>query len=140
MKKSISITFALLMIAGTVAFSQNSEMAETFAKDYSSKKHTMKKDAKLNTYVIERDMPGAGALNAEQLKEVSKLSNSVIEEQGPDIEWMHSYVTEDKIFCVYKAVDEKILNEHAEKAGFPVTSINQLATIISPETATAMVH
>lgn len=100
----------------------------------------MKKESKLKTYVIERDMPGAGALTAEQLKEVSQLSNSVSEEQGPDIEWLHSYVTADKIFCVFKAVDENILNEHAEKAGFPVTAINQLATVINPETATAMVH
>ncbi|MEN8229972.1 MAG: DUF4242 domain-containing protein [Bacteroidota bacterium] len=140
MKKTISITFALLMITGTVAFSQNREIAEAFTKDYSSKKQNMKKESKLKTYVIERDMPGAGALTAEQLKEVSQLSNSVSEEQGPDIEWLHSYVTADKIFCVFKAVDENILNEHAEKAGFPVTAINQLATVINPETATAMVH
>ncbi len=100
----------------------------------------MKKDAKLNTYVIERDMPGAGALTVEQLKEVSQISNAVVKEQGPEIKWLHSYVTTDKIFCVYKAVDKKILNEHAEKAGFPVTSISKLAVVISPETATTSVH
>ena len=130
----------LLMIAGTVAFSQNTRIAEANAKDYSVEKINMKKDAKLNTYVIERDMPGAGALTAEQLKEVSQISNAVVKEQGPEIKWLHSYVTTDKIFCVYKAVDKKILNEHAEKAGFPVTSISKLAVIISPETATASVH
>jgi len=131
MKKSISITFTLIMLAGTVAFSQNTEISE--------EKH-MEKETKLNTYVIERDMPGAGDLTAEQLKDVSQLSNSVAEEQGSDIEWLHSYVTVDKIFCVYKAVDEEILNEHAEKAGFPVTSIHKLSTVIGPETATAMLH
>ena len=140
MKKSISITFALLMITGTVAFSQNTEIAEANIKDYSVKKTSMKKKDKLNTYVIERDMPGAGALTAVQLKEVSQISNTVLEEQGPEIKWLHSYVTTDKIFCVYKAVDEEILNEHAEKAGFPVTSISKLAVVISPETASASVN
>ena len=140
MKKMSSIMVGLLMIAGTVAFSQNTRIAEANAKDYSVEKINMKKDAKLNTYVIERDMPGAGALTAEQLKEVSQISNAVVKEQGPEIKWLHSYVTTDKIFCVYKAVDKKILNEHAEKAGFPVTSISKLAVIISPETATASVH
>ena len=140
MKKMSSIMVGLLMIAGTVAFSQNTRIAEANAKDYSVEKINMKKDAKLNTYVIERDMPGAGALTAEQLKEVSQISNAVVKEQGPEIKWLHSYVTTDKIFCVYKAVDKKILNEHAEKAGFPVTSISKLAVVISPETATASVH
>ena len=140
MKNSIPITFALLMLTGTLAFSQNMEIAEANVKDYSVKKHTKEKGAELNTYVIERDMPGAGSLTAEQLKGVSQLSNDVLEEQGSDIAWLHSYVTTDKIFCVYKAVDEKILYEHAEKAGFPVTSISKLAVVISPETATAMVH
>ncbi|MCK5342717.1 MAG: DUF4242 domain-containing protein, partial [Candidatus Heimdallarchaeota archaeon] len=79
-------------------------------------------------------------LTAVQLKEVSQISNDVLEEQGPEIKWLHSYVTVDKIYCVYKAVDEEILNEHAEKAGFPVNSIKELATVISPETATASVH
>ena len=140
MKKSISITFAVLMIAGTVAFSQNTEIAEANLKDYSVKHHTKKKDAQLNTYVIERDMPGAGDLSAEQLKEVSQISNTVLEEQGPEIKWLHSYVTTDKIFCVYKAVDEEILHEHAEQAGFPITSIAKLVTVINPETATASVN
>ena len=140
MKKMSSIMIGLLMIAGTVGFSQNTRIAEANAKDYSVEKTNMKKDAKLNTYVIERDMPGAGALTVEQLKEVSQISNAVVKEQGPEIKWLHSYVTTDKIFCVYKAVDKKILNEHAEKAGFPVTSISKLAVVISPETATTSVH
>jgi hypothetical protein len=138
-KNSISITFALLMIAGTAAFSQQSGIAEADIKDYSVETTTMHNKSKLNTYVIERDMPGAGELTAVQLKEVSQISNTVLKEQGPEIKWLHSYVTTDKIFCVYKAVDEKILNEHAEQAGFPITSINKLAVVISPETATASV-
>ena len=140
MKNSISLVFTFLMLTGTVAFSQNTEIAEANIKDYSVKKHSMKKDAKLNTYVIERDMPGAGDLTAAQLKDVSQLSNSVIKEQGPEIKWLHSYVTVDKIYCVYKAVDKEILKEHAEKAGFPINSISKLATVISPETATVLVY
>ena len=140
LKKSISLAFTLFMLTATAAFSQNTEIAEAYVKDYSVKKHTMKKDVKLNTYVIEREMPGAGELTEEQLKDISQLSNTVLEEQGPEIKWLHSYVTVDKIYCVYKAVDEEILNEHAEKAGFPVNSIKELATVISPETATASVH
>ncbi len=140
LKESISLAFTLLVLTGTAAFSQNTEIAETYVKDYSVTKHTMKKEAKLNTYVIERDMPGAGDLTAEQLKGISQLSNSVLKEQGSDIKWLHSYVTEDKIYCVYKGIDEKILKEHAEKAEFPITSINKLATVISPATATASVN
>ena len=140
MKRSISLTFALIMITGTVAFSQNTGIAEANIKDYSVEHHIMKKDAKMNTYVIEREMPGAGDLTATELKDISKLSNSVLEEQGPEIKWLHSYVTVDKIYCVYKASDKEILNEHAEKAGFPINSIKELATVISPETATTPVN
>ena len=100
----------------------------------------MKNHVKLNTYVIEREMPGAGALTEEQLKDISQISNTVLDEQGPYIKWLHSYVTVDKIYCVYKAVDKEILNEHAEKARFPITSISKLATMISPETATASLN
>ncbi len=140
LKKSISLTFTLLMLTGTVAFTQNTEIADAYVKDYLFKKETMKKDTKLNTYVIERDMPGAGDLTAEQLKGISQLSNSVLKEQGPDIEWLHSYVTADKIYCVYKGIDQQILKEHAEKAEFPITSISKLASVISPATATASLN
>jgi Nickel responsive protein SCO4226-like len=140
MKNSISVTIALLLITGAVAISQNTEIAEANLKDYTLKKHTMKKEAKLNTYIIERDMPGAGDLSAEQLKGISQLSNSVLKEQGPDIKWLHSYVTDDKIYCVYKGVDQLILKEHAKKAEFPITSIKKLANVISPETATASLN
>ena len=139
MKNSISIAIAILMSAGTVALSQSTAMADANLKDYSVEKTAKKKKTKLNTYVIERDMPGAGAMTALQLKEVSIVSNTVLEEQGSNIAWLHSYVTTDKIFCVYKAIDEKILQEHADKAGFPVTSIAKLEVVISPETAMAKV-
>ena len=140
MKNSMSLTFTLLMLTGTVAFTQNTEIADAYVKNYSFKKETMKKEAKLNTYVIEREMPGAGELTKEQLKGISQLSNSVLKEQGPDIEWLHSYVTVNKIYCVYKGIDQKILKEHAEKAEFPITSISKLASVISPATATASLN
>ena len=101
---------------------------------------TIKNNNTMKTYVIERIIPGAGDLTAEQLKGISQLSNSVLKEQGPEIKWLHSYVTDDKIYCVYKGVDQKILKEHAEKAEFPITSIKRLSTVISPATATASVN
>ncbi len=131
---------ALLLISASVTFAQEMKLAEANLKDYSSEKHNKEEESSLSTYVIERDMQGAGDLTAEQLKGISQLSNSVLEEQGPEILWLHSYVTDDKIYCVYKGVDKKILREHAEKADFPITSIKKLVNVIGPETATASVN
>jgi hypothetical protein len=89
----------------------------------------------MKTYLIERDIAGAGALTAEQLKGISQHSCSVLNEMGPSIAWLHSYVSGDKIFCVYKAESEDLLREHGSKGGFPVTSIMEIANIIGPETA-----
>lgn len=91
----------------------------------------------MNTYVIEREIPDAGKLKAEDLQGISKTSCSVLKELGPAIQWVHSYVTDNKIFCVYKAENEEILRTHAEKGGFPINSINKVSTVISPATATA---
>ena len=90
----------------------------------------------MKTYVIEREIPEAGKLNAEQLKGISQTSCSVLKEMGAaNIEWQHSYVTEDKVYCVYKALNKELLKEHAKKGGFPANKISELSTIISPETA-----
>ncbi|HEV7781840.1 MAG TPA: DUF4242 domain-containing protein [Chitinophagaceae bacterium] len=91
----------------------------------------------MKTYVIEREMPGVGSLTAAQLKSASQNSCSVIAELGPEIEWVHSYVTGNKIFCVYKAENEEVIREHAKKAGLPCNRITEVTTIISPETAKA---
>lgn len=91
----------------------------------------------MNTYVIEREIPNAGKMNAEDLQGISKTSCAVLKDLGPTIEWVHSYVTGNKIFCVYRAENEEILRTHAEKGGFPINSINKLSTVISPATATA---
>lgn len=95
------------------------------------------KNSRMNTYVIEREIPNAGQLTAAELQGISQKSCSVLKELGPQIEWIESYVTDNKIFCVYRAESEEILRTHAMKGGFPINKINLLSTKISPATATA---
>ena len=89
----------------------------------------------MKTYVIERNIPNAGELTNDQLQAISQKSCSVLDEMGPQIQWVHSYVVGDKIFCVYKATSEELLKEHGLKGGFPVDTIYQVEAIISPESA-----
>ncbi len=86
-------------------------------------------------YVIERVIPGAGAFTAEKLKAISQTSCGVLSKMGPKIQWLHSYVTGDKIYCVYIAPNEEMVREHAKQGGFPANSVSEVTTIISPETA-----
>ncbi len=86
-------------------------------------------------YVIEREIPGAGKLTADQLKGISQTSCGVLTNMGTQIQWMHSYVTGDKIYCVYIAPNEEMVREHAKQGGFPANSVNEVATIIDPTTA-----
>ena len=112
--------------------------SSVFAQEASAKKQENKKEKKtMNTYVIEREIPNAGILTAADLQGISQKSCSVIKELGPDIEWVHSYVTDNKIFCIYRAENEEILRKHAEKGGFPINAIHPLSSIINPKTATA---
>jgi hypothetical protein len=113
-----------LFITTTVAVAQQDENLVT-----TNNKETMK------TYVIERNIPGAGQLTAAELKGISQASCTVLKEMGPKIAWQHSYVTGDKVYCVYKAENKALVQEHADKGGFPANSINEVATIISPATA-----
>ena len=85
-------------------------------------------------YVIERELPGAGSLSAEDLRDISQKSNRVICDLGPEIRWLQSYVTDDKIYCVYVAPDEDILFEHARCGGFPADKVSRVATVIDPST------
>jgi hypothetical protein len=85
-------------------------------------------------YVIERELPGASELSPEDLRSISQKSNKVISELGPDIRWLTSYVTDDKLYCVYVAPDKDILEEHARCGGFPANRITQVATVIDPST------
>ena len=85
-------------------------------------------------YVIERDLPGAGELSADELRTISRKSNKVISELGPEIRWITSYVAEDKLYCVYVAPDEDILEEHARCGGFPANRITKVSAVIDPST------
>jgi hypothetical protein len=93
----------------------------------------------MKTYLIQRDLPGAGKFTREQLKAISQTSCDVLDEMGPRIQWIHSYVTGDKIYCVYKAQNEELIWEHGKKGGFPVTVITEISSTISPATALAPV-
>jgi len=86
-------------------------------------------------YVIERDLPGAGELSSEDLQSIAAKSNQVIAELGPEIRWLTSYVTADKLYCVYVAPDEEILVEHANCGGFPIGRVSKVAEVIDPSTA-----
>ena len=86
-------------------------------------------------YVIERDLPGAGKLPAEKLREISKKSRSVLEGLGPQIQWVESYVTDDRIYCVYIAPNDEMIREHARRGGFPAGRISEIRGMIDPTTA-----
>ena len=86
-------------------------------------------------FVIEREIPGAGAFTPEKLKEISQHSCGVLTQMGPQIQWVHSYVTGDKIYCVYNAPNEEIVREHATQGGFPANQVNMVSSIIDPITA-----
>ena len=86
-------------------------------------------------YVIERDIPGAGAFNPEQLKAISQKSCGVLLKMGAQIQWVQSYVTGDKIYCVYNAPNEEMVIEHAKQGGFPANEVNKVSAVIDPVTA-----
>jgi hypothetical protein len=85
-------------------------------------------------YVIERNLPGAGELSADDLRSISQRSNKVLAELGPEIRWLTSYVTDDKIYCVYVAPDKDVIEEHARCGGFPADRITMVSTVIDPST------
>ncbi|ACV27296.1 DUF4242 domain-containing protein [Kangiella koreensis] len=86
-------------------------------------------------YIIERDIPGAGQLSADDLKGISQKSCAVLTDMGPQIQWQQSYVTGDKVYCVYIAPNEQAVKDHAQQGGFPANKISEVATIIDPTTA-----
>ena len=129
MKKSFryyTLTIAMLLLAGYAGFAQKTNEAST-------KKTST--NTQMKTYVIEREIPDAGKLTPEQLKAISQTSCNVLKEMGPKIQWIQSYVTGNKIYCVYRAKNEALIREHAKKGGFPANAVNEVATIISPVTA-----
>jgi hypothetical protein len=132
MKTLKTITMLLTiatLVSTTAAFAQEVEVTKTKSEK------AMKKS--MNTYVIERQIPNAGNLDAEELRGISQKSCSVLRELGPNIEWVQSYVAGDKIYCIYRAENEEILKVHAERGGFPINSVSKVSTVISPATASA---
>jgi hypothetical protein len=122
--KISTLILAITLFTGMIAKAQT-----TATKDTSSNSTTMK------TYLIERDIPNAGKLTPAQLKAISQKSCAVLQHMGPQIQWVQSYVTGDKIFCVYKAENEDLIREHAKEGGFPANVITEVSTTISPATA-----
>lgn len=91
----------------------------------------------MTQYLIERDIAGAGNMSEVELRDASKHSNGVLAEMSPDIQWVHSYVAGDRIYCVYNAPSEDLIREHAQKSGFPANRITPVSAVISPATAQA---
>lgn len=112
-----------ILLAGFAGFSQKTPVS------------TPKKVTNMKTYLIEREIPNAGKLTAAELKSISQTSCAVLDDMGPSIQWIHSYVAGNKIYCIYKAENEELIRKHAEKGGFPANTITEVASIISPETA-----
>lgn len=124
MKNSFCFRFMLatcLILTGFAANAQSTSQAQ------------MSKEMK--TYLIEREIPGAGEFSAADLKGISQTSCGVLDELGPRIKWIHSYVVENKIYCVYQSENEDLIREHGAKGGFPVTNIMEIGATISPATA-----
>jgi Nickel responsive protein SCO4226-like len=86
-------------------------------------------------YVIERELPGAGKMSPEQLRGISEKSCGVLKNLGPQIQWLHSYVTDDMIYCVYIAPNAEIVREHARQGGFPANKVSQVRSVIDPTTS-----
>jgi len=126
--KHLNVLVVSILLAGFAIMAQSA-----FVPGHEKINREMK--TQMKTYVIERDIPGAGKFSAEKLKSISQTSCTVLKEMGPKIEWLHSYVTEDKIFCVYRAENMELIKEHAKRGGFPANAIYEVSTVISPATA-----
>jgi len=126
MTKHLQLLIVSLLFSGLACIAQTSSVAQESGN---------KKQTEMKTYVIERNIPGAGQFTAEKLKDISKTSCSVLKEMGPGIQWVQSYVTDNKIFCVYKAENIELLKEHAKKGGFPINNVYEVSNVISPATA-----
>ena len=120
------LIFAIMLLTGYASIAQTTTAS---GNSSTTKTTTMK------TYLIEREIPGAGKFTPEQLKAISQKSCDVLKEMGPQIEWIQSYVTGDKIFCIYKAENEELIREHAKKGGFPANTIIEVPSGMSPATA-----
>ncbi len=121
----VAAALAILLIVGV--------SATAFAADAAAPKATAKK-AEMHTYLIERTIPGAGNLSKKELHDISAKSNGILKDMGPDIKWVDSFVTGDKVYCIYKAKNEELVREHAKRGGFPADKVSEVKTMISPAT------
>lgn len=121
-----NLLIAIMLYTGFSTMAQKAAVANN-SKNLNS--------TEMKTYLIEREIPDAGKLTADQLKGISQTSCSVLKEMGPQIQWIHSYVTGNKIYCIYKAESAELIKEHAKKGGFPANSIVEVSSVISPATA-----
>src|SRR6202021_3158643 len=121
--KHLNLLIVSMLFTGFVCLAQTASVAEKT------------NDKTMKTFVIERNIPGAGQFSPEKLKSISITSCSVLKEMGPGIQWLQSYVTPEKIFCVYKAENIEMIREHAKKGGFPANAIYEVSSVISPATA-----
>lgn len=129
MKKIINCYAPILAILLLLGFTGTAQTASVTNKSNTKKQTTMK------MYVIEREIPGVGQFTPEQLKGASQTSCKVLDEMGPKIEWIQSYVTGNKLYCIYRAENPELVKEHAKRGGFPANSISEVSGIISPATA-----
>ena len=123
--KPFNLLISIMLMAG-YATAQNATATVT---------SKTKKETEMKTYLIEREIPGAGKLTPAELKAISQTSCKVLKEMGPQIQWIQSYVTGNKIYCIYKAENEDLIKEHAKKGGFPANVITEVSSEISPATA-----
>lgn len=126
-----TITFYCRFVTAIMLFTVYTATAQNKATETSKNKNT----TEMKTYLIEREIPDAGKLTPEQLKSISQTSCTVLKEMGPQIQWIHSYVTGNKIYCIYKAENEELIREHAKKGGFPANAVITVSSVISPATA-----
>lgn len=117
------VLLAIFTLSGLAAMAQNNQKTSTM-------------NTGLKSFLIEREIPNAGKLTPEELKAISQTSCTVLRDMGPRIEWVHSYVTGNKIYCIYKAESAELIREHAKKGGFPANTIVEISSVISPATAT----
>src|ERR1700749_2411285 len=124
--KCLTLLVAIMLFTGHVSMAQQTGT--------SNNSNTTNK-TQMKTYLIEREIPGAGEFTPETLKSISQKSCSVLKEMGPKIQWVQSYVTGNKIYCIYRAESAELIREHAKKGGFPANTIVEIASVISPATA-----
>ncbi len=129
----------ILLLAATLAIGASCALAQTSSAPPQPTAAPAKASpaAPMQRFVIERDIPGAGKMTAEQLRDAAAKSNKVLHDLGPDIQWVQSYVTGDKLYCVYNARSVDLIKEHAARSGFPASRITPVTAIIDPTTAGA---